>query len=571
MAGYIWGMEVNGLAGVPVTVAKGERVELVMRNTTMMSHPMHLHGHSFQVTEINGQSFPGAMRDTVLVTPRSTVKVVLRCRQSRPVGLPLPQPLSHGGRHVHDAGLSRLQLTRVLPQRHERTRPAHAPDPSPAAGTPAIAVTRLLVIDLARPLLVERCVARIGADDQKIAARLDAAVAGAGGKDDDVARLDRQYLSLGAAEFHGGAAARDAQHLVRGGVEMQEGMDAVAPAVAPAVLAESALERRRRIRRSPARPRRRDRPPAADAGCSASRRHPRTGRLRTSGIARSSFGNLRNAGALPWNAQSSPGKAHGPPSIHAGRQFGAGDAGRRPGPRPVAGPCTRLAAAVFQARSVPARGSGALPEPGHRRGGLGGRPHFRQFPALDGGQPRFGRGSRPRWHAETLPDEEWNSWRNAQATTRTARDHFVCVQSVVADNRGNLWVLDPASPGNEKVIAGGPKLVRIELATNKVAQVIHFGEDVALQGSYLNDVRFHPDGNTAFITDSGARGAIVVVDLESGRAHARLDGHPSTQPEKGVEISVDGQKLQRPDGRGFRSPPTALRCRSTGRRSIGRR
>jgi sugar lactone lactonase YvrE len=149
------------------------------------------------------------------------------------------------------------------------------------------------------------------------------------------------------------------------------------------------------------------------------------------------------------------------------------------------------------------------------------------------------------------PDEEWNSWRNAEAATRTARDHFVCVQSVVADNRGNLWVLDPASPGNEKVIAGGPKLVRIELATNKVAQVIHFGEDVALQGSYLNDVRFHPDGNTAFITDSGARGAIVVVDLESGRAHARLDGHPSTQPEKGVEVSVGGQKLQRRDGRGF--------------------
>jgi sugar lactone lactonase YvrE len=112
-------------------------------------------------------------------------------------------------------------------------------------------------------------------------------------------------------------------------------------------------------------------------------------------------------------------------------------------------------------------------------------------------------------------------------------------------------VLDAASPGNEKVIAGGPKLVRIELATNKVAQVIHFGEDVALQGSYLNDVRFHPDGNTAFITDSGARGAIVVVDLESGRAHARLDGHPSTQPEKGVEVSIGGQKLQRRDGRGF--------------------
>jgi FtsP/CotA-like multicopper oxidase with cupredoxin domain len=76
MASYTWGIEVNGMAGAPVTVAKGERVELVMRNTTMMSHPMHLHGPSFQVTEINGQSFAGAMRDTVLVTPRTTVKVV---------------------------------------------------------------------------------------------------------------------------------------------------------------------------------------------------------------------------------------------------------------------------------------------------------------------------------------------------------------------------------------------------------------------------------------------------------------------------------------------------------------
>lgn len=76
MAAYVWGLTVNDMAGAPATVAKGERVELVMRNTTMMSHPMHLHGTSFQVTEINGQTFPGAVRDTVLVTPRTTVKVV---------------------------------------------------------------------------------------------------------------------------------------------------------------------------------------------------------------------------------------------------------------------------------------------------------------------------------------------------------------------------------------------------------------------------------------------------------------------------------------------------------------
>ena len=76
MMGYVWGMAVHGLEGVPVGVEKGERVELVMRNTTMMAHPMHLHGHSFQVTEINGRPFAGAARDAVLVTPQTTVKVV---------------------------------------------------------------------------------------------------------------------------------------------------------------------------------------------------------------------------------------------------------------------------------------------------------------------------------------------------------------------------------------------------------------------------------------------------------------------------------------------------------------
>ncbi|HEX3369832.1 MAG TPA: multicopper oxidase family protein [Candidatus Cybelea sp.] len=56
-------------------VKRGERVEIAMRNKTMMSHPMHLHGHTFQIVEINGARFPGAMRDTILVTPRDSVTI----------------------------------------------------------------------------------------------------------------------------------------------------------------------------------------------------------------------------------------------------------------------------------------------------------------------------------------------------------------------------------------------------------------------------------------------------------------------------------------------------------------
>lgn len=148
------------------------------------------------------------------------------------------------------------------------------------------------------------------------------------------------------------------------------------------------------------------------------------------------------------------------------------------------------------------------------------------------------------------PDDQWNRWRNARKDELDAGGHWVCVQSVVADGRGSLWVLDPAAPAQSHVVAGGPKLVRIDLASNQVAQTIAFDEDAAPQGSYLNDVRFSPDGVFAYITDSGVQGALVVVELGSGRAVRVLDGDPSTQMKKGLDVQADGKVLRRPDGRG---------------------
>jgi FtsP/CotA-like multicopper oxidase with cupredoxin domain len=77
MNGYVW--SINGVVWnkdvPPLPVAEGERVELVLQNKTLMSHPMHLHGHQFQVVEIDGRRFPGAVRDTVLVTPGRRVVI----------------------------------------------------------------------------------------------------------------------------------------------------------------------------------------------------------------------------------------------------------------------------------------------------------------------------------------------------------------------------------------------------------------------------------------------------------------------------------------------------------------
>jgi len=77
MSGYAW--SINNVSWTkdtpPLPIAAGERVELVMVNKTMMPHPMHLHGHEYQVVEIDGQRFAGAVRDTVLVPPGRRVVV----------------------------------------------------------------------------------------------------------------------------------------------------------------------------------------------------------------------------------------------------------------------------------------------------------------------------------------------------------------------------------------------------------------------------------------------------------------------------------------------------------------
>ena len=48
-------------------------MEVEMQNHSMMTHPMHLHGHHFEIVAINGQRMKGAVRDTVVVPPMNSV------------------------------------------------------------------------------------------------------------------------------------------------------------------------------------------------------------------------------------------------------------------------------------------------------------------------------------------------------------------------------------------------------------------------------------------------------------------------------------------------------------------
>ncbi|QIQ04143.1 L-dopachrome tautomerase-related protein [Streptomyces liangshanensis] len=124
--------------------------------------------------------------------------------------------------------------------------------------------------------------------------------------------------------------------------------------------------------------------------------------------------------------------------------------------------------------------------------------------------------------------------------------HFQSAQSVVVDAKDRLWVLDTGSPQFAGSSYGGPKLVAIDLHTNKIVRKILFPTSVVPGDSYINDVRFDlrrgADG-LAFITDAGGKNGIITVDLATGHSWRRLAGDPSTIPDKNFVSILDGKPL----------------------------
>ncbi len=68
MSPYVWSIDDPATGRqAPLDVAPGQRIVIEMVNRSHMAHPMHLHGHHFQVIGLQDRAVLGAMRDTVLV------------------------------------------------------------------------------------------------------------------------------------------------------------------------------------------------------------------------------------------------------------------------------------------------------------------------------------------------------------------------------------------------------------------------------------------------------------------------------------------------------------------------
>ena len=143
------------------------------------------------------------------------------------------------------------------------------------------------------------------------------------------------------------------------------------------------------------------------------------------------------------------------------------------------------------------------------------------------------------------PDEATN-----RPDPRRPQDTFFHIPNGVFDAEDRLWVVDAglmASSGPP--VPGAPKLMCFDLGSGRVMRTILLGPAVEPTSS-LNDLRVNARG--AFITDQGqdGQGAVIAVDLASGRVTRRLARHSSTASVKGVLKLVEGQPVRqrRPDG-----------------------
>jgi sugar lactone lactonase YvrE len=137
-----------------------------------------------------------------------------------------------------------------------------------------------------------------------------------------------------------------------------------------------------------------------------------------------------------------------------------------------------------------------------------------------------------------FPGNRWNEWGEG----KNPLEHFVDVNSIFADGRGSLWVVDAAAPGFAKGIGGAAKLVQIDLATDQVVRSIPFDAKTMGENERFGHLRIH--GDHGFLTESKT-GAFVIVNLTDGSYRKVLSGHPLMRCEPQDVPVIEGRKLQR--------------------------
>ncbi|TWA53851.1 major royal jelly protein [Azospirillum baldaniorum] len=135
-----------------------------------------------------------------------------------------------------------------------------------------------------------------------------------------------------------------------------------------------------------------------------------------------------------------------------------------------------------------------------------------------------------------FPGNHWNEWAEGKDPTK----HFVDVNSIIPDGKGNLWVLDAAAPHFATAIEGAVKVVQISIETGETKRVIIFDPKTAHSGTRLAHMRFH--GDHAFMAES-KEGSFYVIDLRDNSYRRILVGHPLMRCKPEDVPTMEGRKI----------------------------
>jgi len=104
---------------------------------------------------------------------------------------------------------------------------------------------------------------------------------------------------------------------------------------------------------------------------------------------------------------------------------------------------------------------------------------------------------------------------------------FKSVLAVRIDDQNRLWVLDYGAYG-----WGQPRLVAVDLGSDRIVHEYDFPSDVAGFLSMVNDLQIDPGGERIYIAETSPirqRPALIVYDVAHRTSRRVLDGHPSVE------------------------------------------
>ncbi|MDN7560759.1 L-dopachrome tautomerase-related protein [Burkholderia orbicola] len=132
---------------------------------------------------------------------------------------------------------------------------------------------------------------------------------------------------------------------------------------------------------------------------------------------------------------------------------------------------------------------------------------------------------------------------------RAPEQRLVSIHGMTTDSLGRLWAIDDGKLAGKPITPGAAKVVGIDPRSDRVIANVVLKPPAMRPDSHMNDLRVdltHGAQGVAYIADSsfGTSGALVVVDIATGRQRRVLADHSSTQPEQGFVAVLEGRPLR---------------------------